>query len=393
MSDAALILADAAMRQAEKQQNNLELLRGDMIAVQPIEWLWAGWLARGKLHILAGAPGTGKTTIALALAACVTQGGLWPDGSRAAKGDVVIWSGEDDPQDTLAPRLKAAGADMSRVHIVSSVTDTQGRRPFDPAHDMPELAQRMATLKPALMLVDPIVSAVAGDSHKNSETRRDLQPLVDLAAEHRIAVLGISHFSKGSAGRSPIDRVTGSLAFGAVARVVMAAAKIGDEAGGGRIFCRAKSNIGRDDGGFHYELSQAPLSGHEGVFASRVAWGAAVEGSASQLLADAEAQQGDGESLTGAREFLLTELAGAPVSAKAIKYAAEQAGHSWRTIERAKTALGIQSKKDGANGGWKWFLPPNTANETEDRQQNTVAVFEILGGLQPTETVQEVTRR
>lgn len=380
------IIADAQ----PAPQGTLELLRGDMIAFQPIEWLWAGWLARGKLHILAGAPGTGKTTIALALAACVTQGGLWPDGSSATKGDVVIWSGEDDPQDTLAPRLKAAGADMTRVHIVSGITDTQGRRPFDPAHDMAELALRMATLKPALMLVDPIVSAVAGDSHKNTETRRALQPLVDMAAQYGVAVLGITHFSKGSAGRNPTERVTGSLAFAAMARVVMVAAKMADEAGGGRIFCRAKSNIGRDDGGFHYELSQVPLSGHDGMYASRVSWGAAVEGSASQLLADAEAQQGDGESLTGAREFLLTELAGAPVSAKAIKHAAEQAGHSWRTIERAKTALGIESRKDGLNGGWKWFLPPNTTNFSEERQQNTVADFDGLGGLQPKETVLEV---
>lgn len=380
------IIADAQ----PAPQGTLELLRGDMIAFQPIEWLWGGWLARGKLDILAEATGTGKTTIALALAACVTQGGLWPDGSRASKGDIVVWSGEDDPQDTLAPRLKAAGADMSRVHIVSGITDTQGRRPFDPARDMPELAQRMATLRPALMLVDPIVSAVAGDSHKNTETRRDLQPLVDLAAEHRIAVLGISHFSKGSAGRSPIDRVTGSLAFGAVARVVMAAAKMEDEAGGGRVFCRAKSNIGRDDGGFHYELSQVPLSGHDGMYASRVSWGAAVAGSASQLLADAEAQQGEGDSLAGAKEFLLTELAAAPVSAKAIKRAAEQAGHAWRTVERAKTALGIESKKEGLHGSWKWFLPPNTANFSEERQQNTVADFDGLGGLQPRETVLEV---
>ena len=87
-------------------------------AIKPegVNWLWSGWLALGKLHVIAGAPGAGKTTIAMSLVASVRRGGLWPDGSRCpAQGRVVIWSGEDDPADTLIPRLIAAGADLSRV--------------------------------------------------------------------------------------------------------------------------------------------------------------------------------------------------------------------------------------------------------------------------------------
>jgi hypothetical protein len=102
---------------------SVALIRGDTIKPKPIGWLWRGWLARGKMHILGGAPGTGKTTIGLSLAAIVTQGGVWPDGSRCpAPGQVVIWSGEDDPADTLVPRLMAAGADMAHVHFVDNVT-------------------------------------------------------------------------------------------------------------------------------------------------------------------------------------------------------------------------------------------------------------------------------
>src|SRR5208283_5916291 len=82
---------------------------------EPISWLWKGWLARGKMHIIAGQPGTGKTTIAMKMAAAVSAGGRWPDGSVAKQGNVIIWSGEDDPADTLVPRLETSGADLSRI--------------------------------------------------------------------------------------------------------------------------------------------------------------------------------------------------------------------------------------------------------------------------------------
>jgi putative DNA primase/helicase len=73
------------------------LICGDNLTPQPIAWLWHGWLALGKFHLLAGAPGQGKTTIAIAFAATITIGGRWPDGSRCDPGNVLIWSGEDDP--------------------------------------------------------------------------------------------------------------------------------------------------------------------------------------------------------------------------------------------------------------------------------------------------------
>src|SRR4030095_3261387 len=85
--------------------------RADTIKPEAVTWLWDGFLAGGKLNIVAGAPGTGKTTLALAIAATLTIGGRWPDGTRAAIGDVLIWSGEDSPGDTLVPRLIATGAD------------------------------------------------------------------------------------------------------------------------------------------------------------------------------------------------------------------------------------------------------------------------------------------
>lgn len=195
------------------------LMRGSEVMPEPVKWLWYGWLAEGKLHLIAGQAGTGKTTVALHLAAIITSGGNWPDGTTAECGDVVIWSAEDDIEDTIAPRMISAGAVMDRVHFVRGKRERKSTCAFDLARDMPALNLAVTKIQqPKLIIVDPIVSAVLGDSHKNAEVRRGLQPLVDMAADHRCALLGITHFTKGTSALDPVERVTGSLAFGALAR-------------------------------------------------------------------------------------------------------------------------------------------------------------------------------
>ena len=332
------------------------LLNGATIKPEPVEWLWDGFLAAGKFEINAGAPGTGKTTLALSLAATITRGGRWPDGTRAPLGDVAIWSGEDDPSDTLAPRLLAAGADMTRVHFIAATTTADGgRRPFDPATDTAHLARALAGKNIKLLGVDPVVSAVAGDSHKGAETRRSLQPLVDLAAKLGCAVLGISHFSKGTQGRDPVERVTGSIAFGALARVVFATAKAadGDDAGDGcdRLFVRSKSNIGPDGGGFRYALEQVQVEGYPGLFASRVRWGAALEGEARALLATAEAipDDTDNDGATDVAEWLreLVNDEGGKIDRRDVMRAANAMGYKERTVHRAREKIGLTAVAHG----------------------------------------------
>src|SRR5690606_21020435 len=138
-----------------------------------------------KLAILAGVGGTGKTTVAMSMAAIVSTAGRWPDGTPCRDhGSVLIWSSEDDPADTIIPRLMAAGADLSRVHIIRGAVTPDGEAlPFDPARDIPMLRRKIAVTGGAsLLIVDPIVSAVSGDMHKANDVRKSLQELVDFAA-------------------------------------------------------------------------------------------------------------------------------------------------------------------------------------------------------------------
>ena len=128
------------LRAVENEESDgVILLCGKDLVPEPVRWLWNGWLALGKLAILAGAPGTGKTTCALSMAATITTGGRWPDNSKSPLGDVLIWSGEDDPSDTLLPRLIASGADSSRVHFIHAIRERGEERLFDPSKDTPVL--------------------------------------------------------------------------------------------------------------------------------------------------------------------------------------------------------------------------------------------------------------
>jgi len=366
----------------------VELLRGDGVKVEAVNWLWRGWLAAGKMHLIGGQPGTGKTTIAMALVATVTSGGKWPDGTQAERGSVAIWSWEDDVSDTLAPRLLAAGADMSRVHLVAGIRDKGQRYPFDPANDCEALGAALADVEDLrLLIIDPIVSAIAGDSHKNAEVRRGLQPLVDLARLHRCALLGVTHFTKGTAGREPVERITGSLAFGALARLVMVTAKRDGEEGDPptRFLARAKSNIGPDGGGFVYDLRQGELSGHPGIEASSVLWGAALEGSARDLLADAERREDADDAAMDAGGFLRELLANGSRPAKQVFAEASSAGFSRDAMHRAKRKIGAVAVKLGMTDGWAWRLTKSEdgAEDGEGSAQNCASSSQPSEGAPP----------
>ncbi len=173
--------------------------------------------------------------------------------------------------------MLAHGADRKHFYFVSDVFERNKPRAFDPAQDMPKLYEKAARIgEVKLLIVDPIVSVVAFDSHKNAEVRRALQSLVALGNQLGAVVLGISHFSKGTMGHDPLERVTGSIAFSALPRVVLVTAKVTDPQGNAkRVLARAKSNYGPDGGGYYYGIEQIALPEYPDVLSSQVVWGEA----------------------------------------------------------------------------------------------------------------------
>ncbi len=255
---------------------------------------------------------------------------------------------------------------MRRVQFVDGVNGADGLGVFDPGRDM-DLLESKALLLPDLrmMILDPIVSAVAGDSHKNAEVRRALAPVVALGQRVGCAVLGITHLTKGTGGRDPIERITGSLAFAALARVVLVAAKVKADDGElpRRVFVRAKSNIGPDDGGFDYSLVRNEVA--PDVEGQCVLWGDSIDGSARAVLAEAEAEpEGDADD-GGARDcadWLRDFLKDGPVSAREVKRCADEAGYAWRTVQRAMRRAGADSRRIGFGKPADWFLSASRAN-------------------------------
>jgi putative DNA primase/helicase len=228
--------------------------------------------------------------------------------------------------------------------------------PFDPSRDLGQLLSAIERIGGvSLLVIDPVVSAVTGDSHKNTEVRRALQPLVDLASSCDCAILGITHFAKGGQGTDPAQRVVGSVAFTAVARVVMVAAKVkgDDDERDTRILARTKSNIGPDDGGFQYFLEQAdPILG---IQASRITWGKSVEGSARELLTDPD--DAPSEDTSDTCEMLRAELSAVTwTNAETATLPLKAAGFTKKQIWQASKKVGVERRKDGMKGGWLWRL-------------------------------------
>jgi len=337
------------------------LLPFSHVPPKAIEWLWRGYLPKGKLILLAAIGGVGKSTISCNWASTVSTAGYWPDGSRCdTPRNVLIWSSEDDPNDTIAPRLIAAGADLSRCHFIQGPKDENGvGRSFDPATDMDELRQAVARLNGvSLFIIDPLINAVTGDMNKANDVRRSLQSIVDFASDMNCAVLGISHFGKNTQGRQSAERILGSAAFKDYSRTALVAVQ--DEESGACALARAKTNLASNMGGFAYQLE--PCTIFNGIETIRVVWGEALKGSARSILGRFESDdKEDGKKLSDAKQFLIETLSNGPVPAKELlEHAHETYGITASTLRRASEALSITPRKLAMNGGWVWEFPFST---------------------------------
>ena len=342
-------------------RSGLEVICMADIRPAAIDWLWPNWIALGKVHVLAGEGGRGKSTVLCNTTATTTTSIRWPDGaSSTAAGSVIILAAEDDVEDTLAPRLMAAGADLSRVFVIRSVFDANRRRGFSLQADLERLeAEILKHDNVKLVIIDPVSSYLGKvDSHKNADVRSVLEPLGEMAARLRVAVICNNHFSKG--GGNANSRIIGSVAFVNQARAAFIVTPDEDDETR-MLLIPSKMNIAPIRHGLAYRI-EGCLVEFEGkeIPTSRIMFESTpITITADQALAALAGNSENRSEKSEAIDFLTGALRNGPVSAKDIKKEATEAGISSKSLRSAREALGIKPEKIGFGdqGSWVWNLP------------------------------------
>jgi len=344
-----------------------------------VEWLWPGRLSLGKLAVLDGDPGLGKSAVTLDLAARVSAGLELPDGERCEPAGVVLLSAEDGLADTIRPRLDATGADTGRIVGLSPMVEgSSSGQPISIPRDLNIIERAIGRVGASLVIVDPLMAFLSGgtDSHKDQDVRRVLTPLAALAERTRAAVLIVRHLNK-SAGGNALYRGGGSIGIIGAARSGLVIAPDPEDADR-RILAANKHNLSRAAPSLVFRVGTAPNG------AARVVWGGTSSLSAGDILRE-PADPEQRSLLSEAEEFLLKELKDGPVAAELVKKDARAAGVSERTLKRAKRVLGVGSDKE-SDGSWSW-VPPE--QEPEGGQSPTAGILGTVGPLAKDATLQQ----
>jgi hypothetical protein len=319
---------------------------------QPLPWLWPGRLAAGRLTLIDGDPGQGKSLLTLDLAARLTTAKELPDGYQPAEPAAVLLlpGGEDNLEDTVAPRLRAAGADFHRVYAWSS---TFAEPPVFP-ESCPRLQAMIETTRARLVLLDPFFAFLGPDTGSLNDLmiRRALGPLARVAEATQAVFVLNRHLGKGSAGKPACYRGLGSLAILGAMRTAFLVAPHPDDASL-RVLACTKNNLAV----FPPALGFRIVTTSDGL--PRIQWTGPVHLTADDLVRLGRQR---GEAVPRALRFLEQQLACGPRDRQMLLQQAEAEGISFRTLERAKAELGVlsQQRRHQGRNVWYWGLPGQT---------------------------------
>lgn len=328
------------------------------ILPERVTWVWPGRIPLGKLTVFAGDPGLGKSAVSIDVVARVTTNRPFSDNTLPEAGEAIILSAEDDPADTLRPRLDAAGADVNKVHVFRAVryTDCSGRATeggFNLTTDLLPLEKALKAHPDVRVIVIDPMSAYLGetDTHRNASMRGVLTPLGKLASDYDVAIIGIDHLNKSE--KKAIYRVSGSIATVAASRSAWVFVK--DDKGGDsrRLMLPIKNNLAKDQEGLASRIEEASSQSETAgtIPTIRVAWEeGSVRGNADDLLWE-KPEQEEASALNEAMDWLKAYLL-EPRESATLKADAERDGLSWSTVKRAKDKLRLKPRKDGDH--WTW---------------------------------------
>jgi putative DNA primase/helicase len=321
-----------------------------------VDWLWSDHLARGKLTMLCGDSTLGKSQIAIGLTAALTKTGEWPDGDTAPSGSVIILSAEDAINDTVVPRLVAAGADLSRVYCLKCVRVEGKTQSFNIQTNMNLIADKVREVGDvALVIIDPVTAYLGSeiDSHRTTEVRAALLPLEQFAEEFNVAVLAISHPPKSPSTKA-LNFIAGSGAFTHAPRLTFMVIE-DPEAPGRNLLLAVKNNLGRKADGLGYSIESRLVGSGESILSSCICWDSRpVYMTADEALA-AHAEKNKAKARDQAEDFLCAKMTvGQDYAFTDIKKQAADAGIPERTLRRASDSLGVKKSRNGFGGKMWW---------------------------------------
>lgn len=318
------------------------LRRVSDVKSKPVTWLWVYRFALGKLGILAGHPGLGKSQFTAMLAATVSTGGMWPNNEgNAPIGQVIMLSCEDDIADTIRPRLEAAGADLTKIHVLEAIVEREGiRRVFSLKKDVEHLRQVLAQLENVvLVIIDPITAYLGdSDSHNTADVRAVLAPFQDLAMERNFALVVVSHLNKSGGGGQAINAVTGSGAFVAAARSAFLIAA-DPETSKRRFLLSIKNNLASPPG-LAFQIGSRAVSNNIEAPLLEFEPGT-VDITADEVLSGQYVKDSGLRAIDQATAFLIRELRNGPKLKTYIAEKAEAELISGKSLRNAKEKLAI----------------------------------------------------
>lgn len=350
-----------------------------------VSWLWPGRIPLGRITLLVGRPGEGKSFVTIDAAARVTTGTPWPDGSSCPQGSVILISAEDDPADTIRPRLDAHYADARRVHLLSAVRRGDGEGQYERMITLSDLVAIEAALVKLpdckLIVVDPIGSFLGGgtDAHRDNEVRGVLAPIAMLAEKYGPAVLVVAHRRK-SAGSIADDLALGSRAFTGIARAVWHLTR-DNEQKARRLLLPGKNHLAREGDGLAFSIIGEP---------ARISWErepvamSADDALAAESQAREQKPGPDAEAHDAAVAWLRAALAGGPrLTTELLDEWKNGQGGSERTLKRAKHSLGVEADRVEVPGPWSWRWPGKDAKLPEGDQLGPLGILAETAGNLP----------
>jgi hypothetical protein len=328
----------------EKQNVELKLIHMEDVVSKEVEWLWYPYIPYGKITIIEGDPGEGKTTLVLKLAAALSRGLPLPcdDDKEYEPIHIIYQTAEDGIEDTIKPRLEKAGADCSMIRVIDE-TDKELSMTDD------RLEQAIIETKARLIILDPIQAYIGAtvDMHRANEIRPVLKHLGIIAEKHNCAIILISHMNKASSSKSTY-RGLGSIDIQATARSVLLVARLRDKPNI-RIMAHDKSSLAPAGDAIGFEMTEDNGMVCIGPYDITI----------DELLSGNE---GRGKKKLDIAENFIKEYFGSNkvIPSNEIMMEAAKRSIKRNTLLSAKKKLGITSDKEKAEDGtiyWTWVMP------------------------------------